>query len=1412
MHTRSFPRILGLTVVITILCAAFGSDLNAQSSRLQHQVIKKNKTFGPALGRDLWFTMVENYQWSSAGKYYDLYVTSPAATTVNIQVAGAGVIRRPIEAERVVTFRIPLAWELKESGKIEKKAIHVWSDDADLSAYVLSRNPATSDGMYIIPSIGWGTEYVVAAFHSHWAGGGFPYGETGDLPSEFAVIANQDNTEVSIMPTTDTRAGQNADAVLYPKDKEIRLVLNRGEAVQFQATRNDGNAEGYDYTGTVIKSSKPIGVVGGNMCANVPVEFPWCDHICDMIPPVRTWANTYYTAPFIARKGGDGFLVIASEDNQTINRVSQSGSRIHAVLNKHEYFFRHDIDEASRWESDKPFLLAQYCNSTSWPDYPTKVTNDGIGDPAYTVVNSVEQFVPKVVFQTPTILGGESQFKNYVNVIVHKNALTRSKYDGRSLAGAGGTTMPIAGDWLVYRFSNVSPGTHIVESDSGAGVYIYGYGSYDSYAWTGGFGNKTFRTQDTISPAVETPGNCFCATINITDIHDKASKLSSIVLDSSYNMNFDPDLDFIPGAGIERSLYNICVTDSMKEAYIRVVIHDIAGNETIVISKYQPQVATISPPITNFGEGEINGAEIVKEVTITNVGKTDFSFTELRLKFGNVGFRIVSADLSPLRPGETRKVMVGFIAREARTVTDTILFGDQCVLNKAVVIGNGGAADYVANDVEMGPIMVGTVWDSDQPTKVNPPTGVEIQNPSSVDVVIDDITLENNVQFRFDKTHPKNQLPITVPPGGKHEVVFEYRPDAIDRIATRARFIPKPGSGLVEKTYEVAGRAWAPGATIVKNDTTLTTCPTGQNEEFFQFQITVTGTTGSQIHIASVERQGDPQHLQYFSDLVLEDQGRNPVTIPGTFPKDYVILVRTKFTPPANTTGKFEMTVVMKDSTGKVLDNGSVTATAFTEFRDYTITPPILNFPRTAYGSAPVRRAVTVTNTSDLEITLNDIPFAQNRGSHPGSFRVIPPTGTWPIVIPAKQSLNVEIEFDPSKDAAALQGANYLASAVSCYNHGFSVSAPVTVGGFSAQAMAPPAVFSCVVGNQDVEVRGAGSPSGSLTWTIGGANAANFTTTLQQPQSLKDLEQLTIPVTFLPDANSGLVAYQADMTLVYLNAQNERSEITVQLAGTAGGIVADFTSRFATPTARVGDELDLPIMVSFTKALPTLTVEQANIRKLRVRYEFNTDLLSILNDDIAAAVRNLPNGWSVNRAESSVGAGQLTLVLDGTAPLPETAKIGDIHFFVRLPNKDDNDDLKMTSLEMYDQAGNSYANCVQASTDGGTFNLIYQCGDKVLQELMSGTGRFSDIAPPQPNPVHVSGIVTFRYGNRVETPVSIIIYDVLGKEVDRVIDNVVHPVGTYEVKYSTKHLQSGSYTYQFVTSEDRISDRLVIEK
>jgi hypothetical protein len=300
---------------------------------------KGNQTAGT--GRDYWLTMAQNYE-NQTGKFYALYVTSLRSTTVNIQVTGGSTSKYTILAGQVLTFSIPLTWEVTTSGIVEDKAIHVWSNDADLVVNLLSSNPSSSDGMLIIPTTGWGKEYVVGAYGSLYVGYGLGY----DYPSEFCIVSNEDNSACLITPNCDLRMSDGSP--ILKAHVPFAINLNKGQCIQYKAVIAT-SCDNFDVTGTIVTSNNQIGIVGASSCANIPCDYSNCDHICDMMQPVRTWGKTYQTIPFDQRQNGDTYLVIGSKAGQTIYR---NGNAHVTLTNKYDYYFRPDISLISSREGD----------------------------------------------------------------------------------------------------------------------------------------------------------------------------------------------------------------------------------------------------------------------------------------------------------------------------------------------------------------------------------------------------------------------------------------------------------------------------------------------------------------------------------------------------------------------------------------------------------------------------------------------------------------------------------------------------------------------------------------------------------------------------------------------------------------------------------------------------------------------------------------------------------------------------------------------------------------------------------------------------------------------------------------------------------------------------------------------------
>ncbi len=258
----------------------------------------------------------------------------------------------------------------------------------------------------------------------------------------------------------------------------------------------------FDLSGTLISSDKPIGVEGASVCPNIPTSDPSCDHILEMLQPIRSWGKQYLTAPFAGRKfGGDGFLIAGSKENQIINR---NGAMAQVLNKQFDIAYLYDISEVSNWTSDAPFMLVQYVLGSTHAAPST--SNRNAGDPAMLVINSAEQFTNQLLFSIPSQISssGQANYTNYLTVISprahHDSLLLDGKHVGSWSNVLSSKKYNIDSTWEVIQAtfkSNLGEGAHVLTSDSVIGAYIYGFSTDNSYAMSCGLGTKTINGLET---------------------------------------------------------------------------------------------------------------------------------------------------------------------------------------------------------------------------------------------------------------------------------------------------------------------------------------------------------------------------------------------------------------------------------------------------------------------------------------------------------------------------------------------------------------------------------------------------------------------------------------------------------------------------------------------------------------------------------------------------------------------------------------------------------------------------------------------------------------------------------------------------------------------------------------------------
>lgn len=276
------------------------------------------------------------------------------------------------------------------------KGLHIYSTGSE-SIYVLVKNFVTfvNLGAYLAyPCIRFETdaayEYVVVSAD-----------DPDDLlNSEFLLVGCENDTEITIVPTQTVsipQDPQDQDSAMTTVDlgtTSHQIILHTMQTLLISSVD--------DLTGTKIISNKPLTVISGHECANIPSSRSSCEPLAVHVPPTFTWGTEFLLAPFAGRRGNQTFKAVTSENNTFIATVCGTTSnevRVNTV-------FQLDTNKYCYLESSKPVLLTQLSFGGSI---------DNMGDPSIALISPIDQYIRETeFFSLPTF-----EFSNnYISITV----------------------------------------------------------------------------------------------------------------------------------------------------------------------------------------------------------------------------------------------------------------------------------------------------------------------------------------------------------------------------------------------------------------------------------------------------------------------------------------------------------------------------------------------------------------------------------------------------------------------------------------------------------------------------------------------------------------------------------------------------------------------------------------------------------------------------------------------------------------------------------------------------------------------------------------------------------------------------------------------------------------------------------
>ena len=201
--------------------------------------------------------------------------------------------------------------------------------------------------------------------------------------SQVLLVGCQDNTTITITPTHPVVLPQdaqvNGSTITVQSRASHTIVLHEEQTLLFRNLEND-------LSGTKIVSDKPLTVVSGHQCGNVPKGERFCEHLTVQIPPTATWGTEFLLAPFAVRENRQLYQVTKVDNDAIVQRTCNTTTT--QLRGQSGLFLTHPYPYCLL-SSNKPIFIVQWGLGGQI---------DGIGDPVVTTVPPIAQYINKVSF------------------------------------------------------------------------------------------------------------------------------------------------------------------------------------------------------------------------------------------------------------------------------------------------------------------------------------------------------------------------------------------------------------------------------------------------------------------------------------------------------------------------------------------------------------------------------------------------------------------------------------------------------------------------------------------------------------------------------------------------------------------------------------------------------------------------------------------------------------------------------------------------------------------------------------------------------------------------------------------------------------------------------------------------------
>ena len=313
-------------------------------------------------------------------------------------------------------------------------------------------------------------EYVYYAISTDYGGGT----DITNRESNILLVGNHNGTNITITPTQTVSLPPDAQIDSTP----VSVTAGTSHTVTLDSLQTLGFSSLLDLTGTRIVSNKPLTVITGHQCGQIPINVGFCEPLYVQLPPTFNWGQLFLLAPLDGRTANQQYKYVTTEDSTTV--AYRCGIQTNESL----------IATAGSGQL-LSLTTPSYCYLTaSSPVFVVQISPgsqaDNVGDSAMAIVPHTSAHVTSSSF-----FNLPNDFANsYITVTVQAEHFTASEIqlDGGMLGCTWNNIYNIDNDDIIGHGCTfiVTSGTHTVSHSGENGVLsviAYGLNSGPNYGY-----------------------------------------------------------------------------------------------------------------------------------------------------------------------------------------------------------------------------------------------------------------------------------------------------------------------------------------------------------------------------------------------------------------------------------------------------------------------------------------------------------------------------------------------------------------------------------------------------------------------------------------------------------------------------------------------------------------------------------------------------------------------------------------------------------------------------------------------------------------------------------------------------------------------------------------------------------------